>query len=324
MSTLHAAKATVVIVPRERFSYAAASLKSILHHTPPETPIIYVDGRMPATARSEIERVAAQRPLQMISTTTYVTPNRARNLGLHLVKTPYTVFIDNDVVVSAYWLEQLIATAESSGADIVSPLTFIDIAGRRSLHISTGDARLQGPLACRVLNEQHHNLRLAEADAARLPQAKTELVEFHALLVRTNLFDTLGPLDEKLLSVHEHVDLCLLAAQKQRLLLFEPAAAVTYVPAMRLSASDLAYFMLRWSEAWNAATVKHFNQKWELAADDVQNTAVLGFARFHRARGLRIVDHRQPKSQLARLRRNAIIRLESALNSALYPPRRAT
>lgn len=36
-----------------------------------------------------------------------------------------------------------------------------------------------------------------------------DFVEFHCVLVRTAAFDSIGPLDEGLLSSREHLDLCL-------------------------------------------------------------------------------------------------------------------
>ncbi|MGH7829277.1 MAG: hypothetical protein ACREP8_03785, partial [Candidatus Binatia bacterium] len=45
----------------------------------------------------------------------------------------------------------------------------------------------------------------------------------------------------------------------------EPRAAVTFVSPPPTEWSDLPYFMLRWSEAWSAASVRHFNEKWGIA-----------------------------------------------------------
>ena len=53
-------------------------------------------------------------------------------------------------------------------------------------------------------------LPLEEA-VATLACTPSEVAEFHCVLVRTQLFDEIGPLDEDLRSTSEHMDLCMLA-----------------------------------------------------------------------------------------------------------------
>jgi hypothetical protein len=81
-------------------------------------------------------------------------------------------------------------------------------------------------------------------------------------------FERLGSLDENLLSAAEHTDLCLLARAAGGEVYLEPQSVVTYVPPPPLAAFDLSYFRLRWSDAWNTATLERFRQKWDLRADD--------------------------------------------------------
>lgn len=45
-----------------------------------------------------------------------LTPDETRNLGMAQVKTPYTVFVDNDVLVTPGRLEPLIACADDTKA----------------------------------------------------------------------------------------------------------------------------------------------------------------------------------------------------------------
>lgn len=48
----------------------------------------------------------------------------------------------------------------------------------------------------------------------------------------------------------------------------EPNSVTTYVPDSGFEWSDLTYFMLRWSDAWEVASLEHFMQKWDLAKKD--------------------------------------------------------
>ena len=74
-------QATVVVVPRERFSFASASLESIFENTSPPFELVYVDGASPPRLRRYLEAQARQRSFRLIRTEHYLSPNRARNLG---------------------------------------------------------------------------------------------------------------------------------------------------------------------------------------------------------------------------------------------------
>ena len=73
-------------------------------------------------------------------------------------------------------------------------------------------------------------------------------------------------MDEELLSQHEHIDFCLSVRDAGGSVYIEPKAVTSYVPPPPCEWSDLPYFMLRWSETWNLATIRHFNQKWGVSA----------------------------------------------------------
>jgi hypothetical protein len=65
------------------------------------------------------------------------------------------------------------------------------------------------------------------------------------MLVRTDVLGErrLGPLDEGLLSMAEHTDLCLLVRQHGGEVYFEPNAVVTYITTGPLCRSDYAFFL---------------------------------------------------------------------------------
>jgi hypothetical protein len=82
------------------------------------------------------------------------------------------------------------------------------------------------------------------------------------MLVQTEIFKRIGPMDEKLLSLHEERDFCLSVGCAEGTVYIEPKAVVTYVPPPPCEWWDLPYFMLRWSETWTVPSVRYFNHKW--------------------------------------------------------------
>jgi GT2 family glycosyltransferase len=88
------------------------------------------------------------------------------------------------------------------------------------------------------------------------------------MLVRTEIFAEIGFLDEALLSTKEHLDLCMLVAAAGGTVYLEPESVVTYVPGPPLEWTDLHYYMLRWSDRWELASLKHLREKWNLSEDE--------------------------------------------------------
>lgn len=276
-------RVTVAIVPRERFSYTKASLESILANTPAAVKLVYVDGGSPAAIRRYLAAQAQARGFDLIRTEHYLSPNQARNLAIGHVTTRYVAFVDNDVLVEPGWLEALVDCADNTGASIVGPMCYAGKPGTRSIHMAGGVAHIHEKNGRRVLNERHNFAgKDATVIASQLQAGPTELAEFHTMLVRRDVFDRFGPLDEKLLSALEHVDLCMTVREAGGTVYFEPKAEMTYVPPPPFALSDYPFFMLRWSDAWNIATVRHFQQKWQLAAEDESLEEMTDWLRLHR------------------------------------------
>jgi hypothetical protein len=105
-----------------------------------------------------------------------------------------------------------------------------------------------------------------------------EAAEFHCMLVRRSLLDSLGPLDEALLALYEHIDLCLLARAAGATVWFEPRSVVAYVTPPPVRVGDMGYFLLRWSRDWNRRSVRHLAAKWRLDEADVEMQAALAWA----------------------------------------------
>lgn len=264
---------TVVVSPRERFSFARESLESIYEHKEFPFKLVYVDGNSPPQVCCYLEAQAREKEFQLIRTDYYLSPNQARNLGLAQANTPYVVFMDNDVVVTSGWLSSLVQCAEETGATVVSPLICQGTPVHEEIHCAGGEAHIwldtKGENVRRRVREKIYSQGRRVADLRdQLQRKQTELAEFHCMIVRRSLFEQVGPLDEAIMNTREHVDFCMTVSQAGGTVYLEPSSVVTYVPGPPLEWADIPFFMLRWSDAWELASLHRFRDKWNLTEDE--------------------------------------------------------
>ncbi|ABW31310.1 glycosyltransferase family 2 protein [Acaryochloris marina] len=278
-------KVTIIVVPRERFQFARESLESLFENTFVPFKLIYVDNNSPRKLRQNLEFQSLLRRFQVVRSETYLSPNQARNLGLQYVTTPYVVFVDNDVVFTSGWLEKLVNCTEETGATVVGSLvcqyrpvhTIVHCAGGTYMAPAAYSAFARGELnpsgtldytgGWKIQERTpYQNQPLAEV-CDQLYRQPTGFVEFHAMLVRTAIFDRIGPLDEGFSCTKEYLDFCMMVTRAGGLIYLEPDSVVTFLthpPAPALQWSDIPYFMLRWSDAWELSNLLHYQQKWGL------------------------------------------------------------
>ncbi len=318
---------TIVVVPRERFSFAARSLDSVLEHTPASVKLVYVDGGSPPPVRRFVERRASDRGFTLIRKNHYLSPNRARNAGLREVATKYVVFVDNDVLVSPHWLDALVDCAEQTGAWVVGPTYCEEEPAGEMIHMAGGEARIQTKEGRRRLIESHrHGGRRLTEVRSQLKREPCELVEFHCLLARREVFDRIGLLDEQLLSTREHVDFCLTIEAAGGVIYYEPGSTVTYVPPPPFAWSDLPFYLTRWSEGWNLASLRHFRAKWRLGDDDPQLVTQNRWLRDHRHIALahltKLLSATCGERVADRLQQRCLAPIEVVINRLLFSPSR--
>ena len=260
---------TLVVVPRERFSCAQASLESLYAHTQIPFKLVYVDGNSPPAWQRYLADQAAAKQFQLIRTDYYLHPNQARNLGAAAVETPYLVFVDNDVIVTPGWLRSLVECAESTGAAVVGPLMCQYEPVHEEIHFAGGESHIWvDKTGRRRLREKMYSQGKQVADIRpKLQRTLTELAEFHCVLVRRHVLERLGGLDEKMLNTKEHLDFCMTVQELGETVYFEPDSLVTYVPGPPSGWGDLHYYMLRWSDAWTMASLNRLREKWNLSED---------------------------------------------------------
>lgn len=260
---------TIIVVPRERFSYTRESLESLYEHTPIPFKLVYVDGNSPSDIQQYLATQAQEKGFKLIRTDYYLFPNRARNIGLAEVDTKYVAFVDNDVIVSPGWLETLLDCAETTNATIVGPLMCQFEPVHTEIHFAGGESHVivDAKGRRRLREKMYKQGQQVVGVLPNLQRTETELCEFHCMLARTEVFEQLGYLDESMLNTKEHLDFCMAVIQAGGSVYFEPESLVTYVPTSPLKGSDLHFYMLRWSDAWELQSLSRIREKWNLAED---------------------------------------------------------
>ncbi len=280
---------TIIVVPRERFQFACESLESLYENTDYPFKLIYVDNHSPTSLQQHLQTQAQLKGFQLIRTERFLSPNQARNVGLKQVlnqpnRSQYVVFVDNDVIFAPGWLQALVDCSEQTNATVVGSLVCQYQPVHQIIHCAGGEYMSSEEFACFVrgepsvtssdqqgkwrINEKtfYQNRPIAEV-RDRLKRQPTGFVEFHSMLVRTAIFDQIGLLDEGFSCTKEYLDFCMLVAQAGGTVYLEPASVVTFLthpPAPALKWSDLPYFMVRWSDAWERESLLHFQKKWDL------------------------------------------------------------
>jgi GT2 family glycosyltransferase len=281
---------TIIVVPRERFQFTQKSLESLYENTSYPFKLIYVDNCTPSPFRQYLQNQAQLKGFQLIRSARFLSPNQARNVGLKQVlnqpnRSQYVVFVDNDVIFAPGWLQALVDCGEQTNATVVGSLVCQYQPVHQIVHCAGGEymsseefARFRkGEPSLASTNEQgkwrinektfYQNRPVSEV-CDQLKRQPTGFVEFHSMLVRTQIFDQIGVLDEGFSCTKEYLDFCMLVAQAGGTVYLEPASIVTFLthpPAPRLKWSDLPYFMVRWSDAWERESLLHFQKKWNLA-----------------------------------------------------------
>ncbi len=230
--------------------------------------MVYVDGNAPPAVAHRVETLATARRFTLLRSPHHLSPNQARNLALGHVRTKYTVFLGNDVLVADGWLESLTRCAEETGASFVSGVSCWPSPDEPVVYCAGGETHIVDDGRSRTLCDVHHHAGRRFVDVrAGLRRQPSEAATFHCVLVRTDVLQGMGGLDEQL-HVLDHVDLCLRAHREGAGGWFEPTSVVTYVPPHPLRFSDLPFFLLRWSRAWIESSFAHFCHKWDIDPRD--------------------------------------------------------
>jgi GT2 family glycosyltransferase len=253
-----------------------------------------------------------------------LTPNEQRILVYKRTSTRYLAFVDNDVTVESGWLTFLLECAEETGAGIVGPLYMENVRGKDLIHMFGGEIRRRDADGNPCFREVHHfaHKPLEALGDARTRQ-ETELVEFHAILIRTQMLMEVGAFDPQLYCTAEHSDLCIRAREAGWKIMLEPRSIITYEIPQKLDREDRRHFGLRWSEAWSRASVARISEKFGVPIDHPDLRARLNWTSIHRQRALLPLStlRKVPNDRAHRFLLRVAKAFEVRLNRRSYPAR---
>lgn len=270
MST--APRVTAVITSRERFSYAEESLSNFFTHTSVPCQVVYVDVNSPQNRWQRIKKIANDRGIVAVRVNKYVSPNCARNIGLRYAEGEYVAFLDNDVEYTDHWLEPLLKCADEEKADMVGPLYLHGPLHEQTVHMAGGDMEFSGVWGERefVQTQRYFMKHISEVPKEEMRRQQCDIIEFHCALVRRDVIDRVGGMDEGLLTTREHLDFSQRVLDAGGTVWFEPESVITYRMPPPFALSDLPYFMLRWSDEWTRDTLRHFAHKYGIKPSYVE------------------------------------------------------
>ncbi|RLA48977.1 MAG: glycosyltransferase family 2 protein, partial [Gammaproteobacteria bacterium] len=197
-------RVTIIMTQRERFDLVKRSIESLYRATSVPFNLIYVDGGASPEIRHQSEALALRHGFKIVRREYFLPPNMARNLALNTIEQPttYIVYVDNDVIFEGGWLDALVQCADETGAALVTPLIMIGNPERPEtvrIHFAGGKIDIkETPEGVQFFDSHNYgDQKLCEVKAS-LQRQVSDTVEFHTVLVRSDLMERVGPLDEDL------------------------------------------------------------------------------------------------------------------------------
>jgi glycosyltransferase involved in cell wall biosynthesis len=222
--------------------------------------VIYVDSCSPQPWSGHLDSLAAEGKITLIRAGFHLSQHEAFNLAVPHVRTKYVTFIDNDILLTPGWAENLVTCAEETGASAVMPIVEEREKDRDwHIHMCGGDCGVEerdGQLWFREIHPLHGQ---AKSD---LQRCQTGVVEYHALLVRNEALQKVGPFDESYWPALDHTDFSLMIRASGGTLWIEPSSVVRYGLPPPLEFQDLSFFMTRWNDDLVRLNQQHFAKKW--------------------------------------------------------------
>jgi hypothetical protein len=256
---------------RERHKLTLRSIEDILARTPIPYRFIFSHGVLPAWLDEALAGHEKAGHLERRSFPDLLWPQHLRQAVLDEIDTEFVVFIDNDILVSDGWLEKLLKCADETGAGVVGPVYLWGDGDKPpKVHMAGGtlhETLIEG--RPRLLKEVHGNI---DGDPATvLPTLKRgpcDFVEFHCMLIRTELARAAGAFDPDIVAVHEHINTCLTIRALGSHVVLEPAVQVTYLAYAEQILEDLPLMRSRWDDHATEASIQAFCRKWNVDPDN--------------------------------------------------------
>ena len=257
------AEVTIAVVPRDRFSKTALTVRRLLEATPEPYRLVIVDAGMPSRYRRDVERaVAGRRDVEILTSSEPVASNAAKNWVLREVKDgEFLAFVENDNEVHPGWLEWLMHACDQEQAGVGRPMIFERKIFRSFPHFDQRLGRIEiveAPAGKRYRFRPRNKPLSADIDARR---QMTTVLETHCLLFRRSVFDAIGGFDEEL-TTRQEVDLALQLRDAGISIVFEPRSVITYHRPPRVHSDERDYFLQRWTAEGGEHSHRIIEGKW--------------------------------------------------------------
>jgi hypothetical protein len=255
---------TIVVVPRDRFSSAAACVESILKYTDVPFRLVLLDFGYPAPLLDRLRNLCTRVPFEIVACGRTI-PMTAFREYLPKITTRYTAWVDNDTYVTEGWIVAALDRA-AQGARVILPVTWeregldIDKRGIRVRnHISHSELRKVSVAGKEYVFDQKPYRRCSPDE---LPQDvhTVDFFELHAFFAET---EVLRMLDLPPMVVREHIDI---GIQLHRLgidIWCDPKCQVEFDNIHeRPDRADLGFFFYRWDQKLVDESHDLFEQRW--------------------------------------------------------------
>ncbi|WP_169303024.1 glycosyltransferase family 2 protein [Thalassotalea mangrovi] len=256
---------TIVISPRDRYTGILECISRVYQYTTEPFKLIVLDLGYPKSLRRDIERVLAPFDNAQIIDLGLMIPMRAIAAIREQIDTPYTMFIDNDSIVTSNWLPPLLEVARLDDVAVVNPLTLekegVDRGAKLRTHLFTNEIRSIDVSGVKYLIEaKSYRRSLPEA----LPEEirPSDMFELHGVMFNTQILKTIDIPD---MVIREHIDIGIQLHRMGKKVLSQPKSVVIFDNlGTRMKLSDMRYFFHRWSKrlCWHSA--REFERRWGL------------------------------------------------------------
>jgi len=274
-------RATIVIPVYDKIVWTLACLRSIAGHAGPVPfeVVVVDDGSTDATP----ERLAAIEGLRVVRNPHNLGFVGSCNAGAAVARGEYLLFLNNDTVVTAGWLEALVACLEQA-----------PLAGLVGARLIYPDGRLQEAGGIVFDDGSGWNVgRFDDPDDPRFAfRREADYCSGAAILLRRALFERLGGFDTRYApAYYEDTDLAFAVRAAGLRVYVEPAATVVHFEGVT-SGTDIASGTKRY-QAINQAK---FVDKWKeaLARQPAPGTPIPVAATHRASRRVLIVDATTP------------------------------
>ena len=255
------ARLTVGVYARDRFALTSRSLAALVENTEIQFKLLVIDCGMADRFRRDVDRVLANVPnAEVVEPGFFLRPNQSRNLVVERSDTEYVCLLESDVMVQPGCIDQLVATADRTGAAVTRP-TIYQRWG--VIHFDRSLGPLEGDVG-----EPGARLRIGAATRPEEFEDKgdarpVEWSEFHCIVLRRSAMSEVFPLDGEL-TEPEHVDFSLRLRSASAPVVFEPHASVRLVSPPPVHRDDLTFFHFRWDMVRGRDSHARFYERWNV------------------------------------------------------------